>query len=130
MFKVVTSMKKRPGLSREAFMDYYANRHIPFLQTIISPTAPRPLAYRRNFVRYGDPLMDVIGHGRGVRTESDGEFDVLTEGVYASREDAMGSTGQLFMPGKLEKLLRDEENFIQIDKVKVYVVEVDGSDDA
>ena len=127
MFKVVTSMKKRAGLSREDFMDYYANRHIPFLQTIVK--GPAPLAYRRNFVRYGDPLMDIIGHGRAVRAEADGEFDVLTEGVYRNREEAMASMGQLFVPGVLEKLLQDEQNFLQIDKVKVYVVDTHGYGD-
>ena len=127
MFKVITSMKRRPGLSRDEFMDYYANRHIPFLQTLVQ--GPAPLAYRRNFVRYGDPLMDIIGHGRAVRAEADGEFDVLTEGIYRNREEAMASMGQLFVPDKLEQLLQDEQNFLQIDKVKVYAVDVDGYGD-
>jgi hypothetical protein len=45
MFKVIMLIKKRPDISRDEFIDYYDNRHVPFMQNLLSVGAA---VHRRN----------------------------------------------------------------------------------
>ena len=46
MFKIVLTVKKRSGLTRQQFIDYYEGRHTVLVRKMV-PDAP---LYRRNFV--------------------------------------------------------------------------------
>ena len=68
MYKVVAFLKRKHGMSRAEFIDYYENHHVPLILSI----APPPPVYRRNY------LMSVA---RGVGFD----FDVMTEIAFADQ---------------------------------------------
>src|SRR5689334_16981870 len=81
MFKWVALIKRKRGMSRQAFIDHYENVHVPLLKSLLPPMA----AYRRNYVRFDDPIVHVDGR-QGDGDES--SFDVITECIFANRDDA------------------------------------------
>lgn len=70
MFKVFAYLTKREGSTREEFIDYYENHHVPLVLSL----APMPTVYKRNYLRQSDPAnleSPAIG------------FDVVTEMALA-----------------------------------------------
>ncbi len=122
MFKLVVTIKKNPDLSREEFIDYYNKRHLPFMARLIRLEGGGMKVHRRNFVVSGDPFEDVITDDRMAVNKRD--FDAMTEVIFDRREDAVELFGAYFQPKILEEIQKDEANFIQLDSVRFYVVEV------
>ncbi|WP_314174777.1 EthD domain-containing protein [Streptomyces winkii] len=63
MITVIALLKARDGLSREQFVDYYENHHVPLILSL----APAPEYYARNYLP--DPVdrrfaadFDVVTH--------------------------------------------------------------------
>lgn len=68
MLKMVVMMRRKPGMSREAFIDYYENHHAPLASHL-----PQIAGYKRNYVIPGAapkripeiadrPNIDVMSH--------------------------------------------------------------------
>src|SRR2546423_10713175 len=51
MLKVLAFLTKRKGLETQELIDYYENRHVPFVLSLVSAT---PLVYKRNYLVRGD----------------------------------------------------------------------------
>lgn len=117
MFKYIAHIKKKVGMSRQDFIDYYENKHEPLIRSLL----PHLHIYRRNYLVFDDPLINVDGRGGG--SESAG-YDVLTEGVLGSREEAEAFFAAFANPEIFSKIQADEANFVAPGSVKVYVVEV------
>lgn len=74
MFKILIFLKRKPGLTLEAFRDYYENVHAKL-------ALKHPGAMKRYIRRYVRPLPNMI---TGETEELD--FDVVTECWFESKE--------------------------------------------
>jgi hypothetical protein len=118
MFKLILTIKKKKGMSRQEFIDYYEKRHTALCRRILPPLE----VYRRNYVSSDDPFLKAIGDSRS--TEGENDFDVITEAIYTSRKEAEASMAALFNGDTREQIMNDEANFCEPGGIKLYVVEV------
>jgi hypothetical protein len=124
MLKLIITMKRKSGLSEEEFRRYYNEQHLTLAQNIIPPPKPGvspPTLHRRNFVRANDALVSLIGDGRA---DPNPPFDVITEVVYETREDAAAALEAFFQPAVINAFKADEQKFIEAGSIKFYVTEV------
>jgi hypothetical protein len=118
MFKLMITMKRKKGMSQNEFQRYYNDRHLAFVHGISPPPKPgvRPATlHRRNFIRADDALVSLIGDGRA---DKNPPFDVITEVVYETREDAAAALEAFFQPSVINAVKSDEENFIEDGSIK------------
>jgi hypothetical protein len=120
MLKLFAFLAKRADLTPQAFRDYYENRHVPLICSLVAP----PLVYKRNYLQRGDAFS--LDGGRAIG------FDVVTELGFASRDAYEGWIGKLSEPGNRERVRADEERFMDHAHYFGYVVEecvtTDGDD--
>jgi hypothetical protein len=112
MFKVFAFLKRKPGMSQDEFRTYYETRHT----ALVAEVAPPPGTYRRNFLMVGDAT--------NVGAENL-DFDVVTEMEFADRGEYARWFEALTAPGSRERVEADESNFIDRQKFRVCVVEVE-----
>jgi hypothetical protein len=110
-FKAIALLKSKAGLSRQAFIDYYETRHAP----LIVKMQPQIDAYRRNFIDLTDAFM--------FPGASAPDFDVITELWYADRAAYDAALAVIGVPEQFERIARDEENFLDRNKTRMFVVE-------
>lgn len=111
MYKVILLIKKRPDLTREQFIDYYDNKHIPFMKRTLSVGAA---VHRRNFV--------IPSAHQG--NEPDENYDVICEVMYEDLETARASLKDFEDEDIRRRIKEDEANFILPGSVKRFIVEV------
>jgi uncharacterized protein (TIGR02118 family) len=111
MFKVLAFLSRKPGVSREAFREYYETRHVP----LVNEVAPRMQAYRRNYLVFGEPLS---------RSDDMLDFDVVTEMEFPDRAAFETWIAAFRAPGATERIAADEENFIDRSRIRTCVVEI------
>jgi hypothetical protein len=124
MFKLMITMKRKDGMSQDEFQRYYNEQHLAFTQKIIPPPklgAKPPMLHRRNFIRADDSLVSLIGDGRA---DPSPPFDVITEVIYETREDAAAALQAFFQPSVINAVKSDEKKFIEEESIKFYVTEV------
>jgi len=114
MFKRLIFVKRRSDLTHQEFRDYYENVHVPLVSSM---RTIQPLVYRRNYVTPSDPNADALMAGRGSPAGAD--YDCITEVVFRTREDAAPPPADV-----IERLRRDEANFMAPDGLAIQVVEV------
>lgn len=117
MFKWVVFIKRKAGMSREDFIDYYENKHAELCRRIL----PRSYIYRRNYLVHDDPMLKVDNRG-GAGDEM--EFDVVTESVFGTREEAQALMDAFARPEVYSQIKADEANFVEPGYAKMYIVEV------
>jgi hypothetical protein len=115
MHKVIALIKRKPGLSRGEFIDYYENNHAPLARKCF----PQIVQYRRNFI---DLDGAIIAPGM-----PDPDFDSVTEIWYRDRAayDEMLSTH--FMAGVQETIEADERNFLDQSMTRMLKVDERGA---
>jgi ketosteroid isomerase-like protein len=113
MLKCVALLKRREGMSREAFIDYYETRHAP----LITELAPQILVYRRNF-----PEPD----GRFEFGGAAVDFDCLTELFFADRAAYDAFAARCAEPDVARRIAEDEENVFDRAATRMMVVEERG----
>ena len=106
MFKVFAYLTKRPGTTREEFIDYYENHHVPLVLSLAS----MPRVYKRNYV--------VRGEASGSGTPGL-DFDVVTEMAW---DDRAGFEEWIALP-RVPAIAEDEARFLDRSKTKVHVIE-------
>ena len=106
MIKVFGYLKRKSGLSRQEFADYYEHNHVP----LVLSKAFVPIVYKRNYIQRGD-AFNIEG--------DEINFDCMTELVFAEREDL--SSWMASLGG--DEIARDEENFIDRAATRAYVVD-------
>jgi uncharacterized protein (TIGR02118 family) len=116
MFKCITLIKKKPGMGRQEFIDYYETRHAPLVRSLV----PGIQIYRRNYILAEDTLFLGTTTARG----SDPGFDVVTEGIFNTREEAEAFVAAISNPEIARKIREDEDNFVVPGYSIPYVVEV------
>jgi hypothetical protein len=112
MFKVLAFLKRKSGMSQDEFRTYYETRHA----ALVAEVAPPPGTYRRNFLMTGDATN--VG-------AEDLDFDVVTEMEFADRREYARWFAALTAPGSRERVEADQSNFIDRQKFRVCVVEVE-----
>jgi uncharacterized protein (TIGR02118 family) len=106
MFKVFAYLTRRPGTTREEFIDYYENRHVPLVLSLAST----PRVYKRNYVVSGDATSP----------GSPGfDFDVVTEIIWDDRAGFEEWTALSGVPAIAE----DEARFLDRSKTRAHVVD-------
>lgn len=113
MIKTIALLKKKAGLSREAFIHYYETQHAPLMRGLL----PGIVDYRRNyldregaFVAPGHPL----------------DFDVVTELRFASRADYDRFLAKAAEPEVARTIAEDEENLFDRSATRMVMVEERG----
>jgi len=106
VFKVFAYLTRREGSTREEFIDYYENRHVPLVLSL----APMPRVYKRNYLRQDDAASlesPAIG------------FDVVTEMAWDDRAGMENWITALGVPAIAE----DEARFLDRSKTRAYVID-------
>jgi uncharacterized protein (TIGR02118 family) len=111
MFKTIALLKRKPGLSRAEFIDYYENHHVPLIREL----QPQIREYRRNFIE-----LDGAYLFPGAEAP---DFDVITEMWYDDRDAYDAAMAVWSDPAMVERRVRDESNFIDIDRIRFFIVE-------
>ncbi|AUX47609.1 ethyl tert-butyl ether degradation protein EthD [Sorangium cellulosum] len=110
MVKLLAFLTRRGGMDLRDFVDYYENKHVPFICSL----APVPAVYKRSYLKRGDALnMEDGAIG----------FDVVTETVFPDRAALQAWLGKIFEPGTRERVVADEEKFLDRSRYWAYVVE-------
>jgi hypothetical protein len=114
--KLVILLKKKSGMSFEAFQNYYENNHSKLIRLI-----PR---VQRYFRRYLHPLVE---HPMNTVDES-AEFTVITELWFKTRADLDFAMARCADPYVFKTLEEDEQNLFDRSKTRINVVEERVSD--
>lgn len=113
MFKILAFLKRKPGLSREAFRRYYEAEHAP----LIAEVAPPMRLYRRNFLQFGDDA--------NLRADAL-DFDVVTEMEFADRAAFETWMAAMRADDAAGRVADDELKFIDRGSIRACVVEQEG----
>lgn len=109
--KLLILIWRKPGLSREAFIDYYEQHHAPLARRLVPQIAAAE--YRRNYVETAVSYIDGVEFF---------DFDVITEisfVTHAAYEDAMRT---LALPEVSTRIVSDEERFIDRRRIQPFVM--------
>lgn len=112
MFKTITLLKRRAGLSRAAFIDYYETHHARIGEKYLRGRATRYV--RRYLEAVPDPRT-------GVAVEPD--HDVATEVWYADRAAFEATMAVLVTPEAQAEIVADEEKLF--DRARMVFLLVD-----
>ena len=106
-YKILLFLKRRPGMSVEAFRDYYENRHVKLCEKYIS-------GLQRYVRRYLDALPNPA---TGVVEEL--PFDVITELWYADEAVFRGSVRYLSSGVLPDEVIEDEKKVFDRGKTRM-----------
>ncbi len=115
MIKTIALLKRKSGLSHEQFVEYYENRHAPFIRSML----PGIVEYRRNYL---DPDGAHVSPGAAPV-----DFDVITEIWFADRAAYDEAMAVLARPDNWAALVADEGNLFDRDKTRMFVVREAGA---
>ena len=116
MIKVLTTLKKKPGMSTADFRDYYESHHRLIGEKYLKDYATRYLR------RYLEPSPNAAGE------VEDAEFDVLLEIWFASEETFQACSLRLQEPEVAEEIIRDEEKLFDRSCKRTYLLSEHESD--
>lgn len=111
MFKSIALMKRKLGLSREQFINYYENNHVPLIRKLL----PEVCGYRRNFLEREEMIA---GPEAFVP-----DYDVITELWYADRAAYESAMARHARPEIGDLIRADESNFLDSASVCMFVVD-------
>lgn len=115
MIKTIALLKRKPGMSREAFIEYYESRHAPFIRAML----PGIVEYLRNYIDLAD--AHVFPGAAPI------DFDVITEIWFTDRAAYDEAMAVLARPDNWAALVADEENLFDRDKTRMFVVREAGA---
>jgi uncharacterized protein (TIGR02118 family) len=114
MIKMVTLMAKRADMTREEFMDYYENKHVPLSMELF----PQIVKMTRNYPASGN------FHYVSSAAAPDVPYDVVTEHWYADQASYDEMMAQFASdPELFRKLSEDEAQFCDKKSVIMFMVE-------
>jgi len=115
MIKLIMCLRRKPGMSREEFQEYWLNRHGPFFQN--HSAALRAKRYVQSHT-LETPLNQGFRESRGMAPEYDGVAEVWFE----SEADLMEALGSVEGQELGAALLEDEGNFIDHSASSAFLV--------
>ncbi len=108
MIKVLVFIRKLPTISMDDFIRYYEENHVPLVNGLLTMYAGYVRNYRQD-VLFGTP--------------EDVPFDVVTELLYATRDDYERWCACLADPDIIAQIRADEVHFLDSTATKVWVVD-------
>jgi EthD domain-containing protein len=106
--KMVFMLKRKPGMSRAEFIQYYESHH----RLLGEKYVPNAVRYVR---RYLEPVP-------GPWSKPADEFDVLTELWFADQQEADKAMKHLSEPAIHEEIEQDEVRLFDRPRSKVYII--------
>ncbi|MEM8766300.1 MAG: EthD domain-containing protein [Pseudomonadota bacterium] len=105
MLKLIAYVTARPGLSRDEFINYYENNHVPLVRKLL----PMVGAYRRNYVTPG-----LLPNG-----DAEVDYDAVTEIEFADKAafDAFYET--IGQPEVNAQIRADEAQFLDTEATRI-----------
>jgi hypothetical protein len=112
MIKMVTLLKRKPGMSMEEFINYYETKHSKIGEKYLASHAVR---YFRRYLR---PLPESI-----IPTPMEQYYDVVME-IWFPDLSALSATFEVLMKPEVQKeIIEDESKLFDRSKIHVYLVE-------
>lgn len=111
MLKVIALMRRKPGLTKAQFIEYYETRHAPLMNRLQQPEL---VGYKRNFVDLEGAIL------------TDGKapwFDVVTELYYKDRASYEQCMARLAEPEPTRLRSQDEDNFLDRSMIHFFIVD-------
>lgn len=110
VYKILLFMKRRPGMSMEAFQDYYENRH-----------APLAMKYSAGIVRY---VRRYLTPHPNPETGETGElpYDVITELWFEDETVFRGTVDYLSTSMMPDEIVEDEKQLFDRPKLRMATV--------
>ena len=121
VFKLIIFMPRKQGTSKEDFISYYENNHVPLMKQIseeVGATATNPIAYKRHYTHL-DSNGAAQDHGP-LFPAPDFHYDAVTECAYNSKEEAFAWHEKVYGDGRLKA---DEAKFVDQERMRVVNVE-------
>ena len=116
MVKFVMCITRHPDMTREAFRDYWMNKHGPFFMSNANAMGARKYIQSHTL----DTLLNEgLRTSRGMQPEYDGVAEVWFDSEEALMEGMSSPEGQKLGAA----LLEDEENFIDHSRSSAFIVE-------
>ena len=115
MIKLVMCLRRKPGMTREEFRDYWMNRHAPFFQE--NSATMRAKKYVQSHT-VDTPLNQGFRESRGLQPE----FDGVAEVWFESEEDLMEAMSSPEGQQLGAALLEDESNFVDHANSSAFIV--------
>lgn len=110
IYKILLFMKRREGISTEAFRDYYENHHAPLCKKYAQ-------GIKRYIRRYVDPQPHPeTGPG------DDLAFDVITELWFDDEEVFKGTVAYLTTTIMPDEVIEDEKNLFDRSSFRIAIV--------
>jgi hypothetical protein len=114
--KILCFLKRKPGLTREQFIEYYESRHVKLAAKLL----PYFTEYKRNYIDPG--TVYETGHLEN-RATAEPPFDVVTEMSFASPQMYDMLVSALRKPSIGDVIAADEENLFDRASMTIYVVD-------
>jgi uncharacterized protein (TIGR02118 family) len=111
VIKTVAFLKRKPGMTQEAFERYYETCHAPLILSI----APQVCDYRRNFLRTEGAIV--------VPGLPAPDFDVVTELWYPDEAAFAAAMAAFTDPVNAKRIADDEENVFDRRYTRFYAVD-------
>ena len=111
MIKALVFLTRKPGLTREQFIEYYETRHVP----LILRTFPETCGYRRNFIDHDSAAL----YSRGNLIDC----DAIAELWYPDLAAYEASTRRYAEPGVAAAVAHDEDQVFDRSKTRFVLVD-------
>ena len=116
MVKLMYLLRRRPGMSREEFREYWEHRHA--VTGGARRAAIRSVRYVQNH-RIDTPLDDLWRTGRSQEEPFDGVVESWFESIDALQDATSSAAGRAALVAALE----DEARFIDLERSMIFMVE-------
>jgi uncharacterized protein (TIGR02118 family) len=110
MYRILSFLTKRDGMSMSSFKQYYENHHVPLILSL----APSPLIYKRRYLDRDEKLTE---------TGASVDFDVVTELVFPDQEAFHSWMTKLGASENDGKVAVDEARFLDRARTRAYVID-------
>ncbi|MBE0556075.1 MAG: EthD domain-containing protein [Proteobacteria bacterium] len=114
MVKLVTLLKRRPGLSMEEFVDYYETKHSKIGEKYLSPHAVR---YVRRYFR---PLPETI---IPAACQTEQPYDLVMEIWFADQAALRAAFADLGTAAAQAEIVEDEGKLFDRSRIHFFLVE-------
>ncbi len=112
--KAIALLKRKPGISRQAFVQHYETSHVPLMMGLLTGV----IDYRRNYVDGVDSVAGPAALPFG--------YDSVTELWFVDRAAFDDAMRIMVDPGRGPKVAEDEEHFIDRPATQMFLVEEHG----
>lgn len=119
MLKIIICIKRKPGMTREAFHAYWKDTHAKVVREVAGPLGMRRNVHNRTTTTL---LDERIRRSRGAAPE---DFDGVAESWFDSLEALIAASSTDEGRRAAKRLAEDEERFIDFSQSRIFFVDED-----